>query len=75
MTTPNLAADLRALIGLERVLDAPEHLLTYGFDGTAALSGAAVCVALPETTEEVAAIIRYASEHQVPVVAKARGRG
>ena len=75
MTTTNLAADLRALIGEERVLDAPEHLITYGFDGTAALSGAAVCVALPETTEEVAAIIRYASERQVPVVARGSGTG
>src|SRR4051812_50007139 len=66
---------LRTLLGAERVLTEPEHLLTYGFDGTAALHGAASCVALPETVEEVAAVVRYANEHRVPLVTRGSGTG
>src|SRR5947209_14469959 len=72
---PSLHSDLRALLGAERVLTEPEHLLTYGFDGTAALHGAASCVALPETVEEVAAVVRYANEQGVPIVARGSGTG
>ncbi|HEV7403823.1 MAG TPA: FAD-linked oxidase C-terminal domain-containing protein [Chthoniobacteraceae bacterium] len=71
----SLHSDLRALLGAERVLTEPEHLLTYGFDGTAALHGAASCVALPETVEEVAAVVRYANEHRVPLVTRGSGTG
>ena len=34
-------ADLTQMLGVERVLWEQEHLVTYGFDGTAALSGQA----------------------------------
>ncbi len=71
----SLHSDLRALLGAERLLTEPEHLLTYGFDGTAALHGAAWCVALPETVEEVAAVVRYANEHRVPLVTRGSGTG
>ena len=49
----SLVADLQQLIAPERVLHQKEHLLTYGFDGTAVLNSPATCVVLPETTEEV----------------------
>ena len=39
-----VAADLAQLLGLERVLWEQEHLVTYGFDGTATLYGEAGCV-------------------------------
>src|SRR5215213_4831661 len=68
-------AALESLLGREAVLSTPEHLLTYGYDGTAALHGDAGCVVLPRTTEEVSAVIRYAAEHRVPVVARGSGTG
>jgi glycolate oxidase len=72
---PTPAADLRQLLGPEAVLSEPEHLLVYGFDGTAALSGEAGCVVLPTSTEQVAAVVRYAAEHRLPLVSRGSGTG
>lgn len=63
------------MLGEARVLHEREHLLTYGFDGTAALRGAASCVVLPQTTAEVAAIVRYAALEKVPIVSRGSGTG
>jgi len=70
-----LAADLITLLAADRVLHEREHLLTYGFDGTAALQGQAGVVALPRTTEEVASIVRYAAREKIPIVSRGSGTG
>ena len=70
-----LAADLITLLDADRVLHEREHLLTYGFDGTAALQGQAGVVALPRTTEEVASIVRYAAREKIPIVSRGSGTG
>ncbi|HEY0791295.1 MAG TPA: FAD-linked oxidase C-terminal domain-containing protein [Chthoniobacterales bacterium] len=72
---PNVAEDLVRVLGRERVLWEPEHLAVYGFDGTAALSGEADCVALPKTTGEVAQVIGYAAKNKIPVVTRGSGTG
>ena len=69
------ATDLTRLFGPERVLWEREHLVTYGFDGTAALSGEAGCVVLPKTTEEVVQRVRYAATNRIPVVTRGSGTG
>src|SRR3984957_6724413 len=71
----NVAADLAQMLGVERVLWEQEHLVTYGFDGTAALYGEDGCVALPKTTEEVSQVVRYAAKHRIPVVTRGSGTG
>ncbi len=76
MNSPSpLAADLIALLDAGRVLHEREHLLTYGFDGTAALQGQAGVVVLPHTTEEVASIVRYAAAGKIPIVSRGSGTG
>jgi glycolate oxidase len=70
-----VAADLTRLFGSERVLWEPEHLATYGFDGTAALYAQAGCVVLPRTTAEVTQVVHYATQNKVPVVARGSGTG
>ena len=70
-----VTADLVQMLGAERVLSEKEHLVTYGFDGTATLYGEAGCVALPRTTEEVSQVVRYAAKHRIPVVARGSGTG
>ena len=69
------AAALTAILNRNRVLTEREDLLTYGFDGTAALKGEAGVVVLPETVEEVAAVVRYAAEKKVPIVSRGSGTG
>src|SRR6516164_6352681 len=71
----NVAADLAQMLSAERVLWEQEHLVTYGFDGTAALYEEAGCIALPKTTEEVSQIVRYAAKHRIPVVTRGSGTG
>ncbi len=70
-----LVSDLRKILDPPRVLHEREHLLTYGFDGTAALSGEAACVVFPHTVEEVAQLVRYAAAHRVPIVSRGSGTG
>lgn len=70
-----MISDLQAIVGAERVLHEREHLLTYGFDGTAALAGEASCVVLPETAGEVARIVKYAAAQGVPIVTRGSGTG
>lgn len=69
------AADLTKVFGPERVLWEPEHLATYGFDGTAALSGEAACVVLPKTTGEVVQAVQYAGTNGIPIVTRGSGTG
>jgi glycolate oxidase len=70
-----LVTELTSILDAKRVLHEREHLLTYGFDGTAALSGEAGVVVFPETTEEVARIVRYAAREKIPVVTRGSGTG
>ncbi len=57
------------------MLSAPEDLLPYGFDGTAALKGRPAAVVFPRTAEEVSQVVRLAREHQRPVVTRGAGTG
>jgi glycolate oxidase len=69
------ATELAKLLSPSRVLTSPEDLAVYGFDGTAALSAPATCVVFPETTEEVASLVRYAARERVPIVSRGSGTG
>jgi glycolate oxidase len=71
----DLVRDLCALIDPERVLHSREHLLAYGYDGTAAMGGVAAVVVMARTTEEVRRIVCYAAEHRVPIVGRGSGTG
>ncbi len=71
----DIAIELAALVAADRVLTRPEDLVTYGFDGTAALSAPARVVVMAQTVEEVAAVVRYAAANKVPVVTRGSGTG
>ncbi len=73
--SPDLIADLLNILPSARVLSQPEDLLTYGFDGTAAMSAPATVVALPETVAEIVEIVRYAAREKVPIVSRGSGTG
>lgn len=70
-----LAQQLTALLGEQNVLTQPEDLIPYGFDGTAALKSPASIVVFPDTTEQIASIVRLAREHQIPIVTRGSGTG
>ena len=70
-----LAQQLISIVGGNNVLTQPEDLIPYGFDGTAALKSPASIVVFPNTTEEIASVVRLANEHAIPIVTRGSGTG
>jgi glycolate oxidase len=62
-------------LGADNVLTAPEDILPYGFDGTAALKRRPLAVAFAHDATQVSAVLRLARAHRVPVVTRGSGTG
>jgi glycolate oxidase len=69
-----LIRELQGAIGPRWVLHEPEDLLVYEYDATIE-RGLPEAVVLPSTTEEVAAAVRIARAHKLPVTARGSGTG
>jgi glycolate oxidase len=67
-------AEFKELLGPDRVLDDPLERHIYGKDASL-LRGDPACVVFPETSAEVAAIVRIAARHHLPVVPRGAGTG
>lgn len=70
-----LIDQLRTCVGPNHVLASKEELLVYAFDGTAALRQLPRAVVFPADTAQVAAVLRLARTHRVPVVTRGSGTG
>lgn len=66
---------VRNIVGAKHVLTGREDLLPYAFDGTAAVRQMPACVVFPGDTAEVAAVLRLAATHGMPVVTRGSGTG
>jgi glycolate dehydrogenase FAD-linked subunit len=66
---------LRQIVGNDNVLTAPEDLIPYSFDGTAALRQMPACVLFPTTTAQIAAVLKLAQQTRTPVVTRGSGTG
>lgn len=71
----DLVAALGSLLGANGVLTAPEDLIPYAFDGTAALKQLPRIVVFPRSAGEVSAVLALARTHRVPVVTRGSGTG
>lgn len=67
-------AELTRAVGRSRVLATPEELIAYEFDGTIE-RGMPQAVVFPQTTDEVAAVVRIAYRHDLPVIPRGAGTG
>ncbi len=65
---------MTSLLGAKNVLDRPEDLLLYEFDGSVEKARPDLIV-FPHTTEEVSGIVKLAARHEVPVVGRGAGTG
>ncbi len=70
----SLAADLRRVIPAGQVLETIEDRTLYAYDGTSAKALPDVAVLAP-SREAVAAVLRFASAHGIPVVPRGAGTG
>ncbi len=67
-------SDLRAIAGHDAVLDRPEDLMLYEYDGGVRKSTPGAVV-FPQNAEQVSRIMRVASASKIPVVARGAGTG
>lgn len=74
MKRPEVVRELQAAIGKRWVLHAPEDLMVYEYDATIE-RGLPEAVVLPPASEEVAAAVRIARKHGLPVTARGSGTG
>ena len=73
--TPAALDELRALLGEDGVLDSEAARFTYETDALALERGLADVVVLPRSTDEVAALARWAAARGLPVTARGAGTG
>ena len=73
-----LVADLRALLAHSRVLDGPAELRSFAYDAsflTQLAPRPPEVVILAGSTEDVAAVMRYAAQHGIPVTPRGASTG
>ncbi|MBO3751299.1 FAD-binding protein [Streptosporangiaceae bacterium NEAU-GS5] len=75
MTVDAIAAAAREILTPESVITDPVRLRTYECDGLTHYRVSPGLVVLPETAEQVAAVVRLCVEHGVPFVARGSGTG
>jgi glycolate oxidase len=68
-------SQLRRLVGAENVLTEKEDLIPYSFDGTAALRQMPGCVAFATSKEQVAGVLKLATQTKTAVVTRGSGTG
>jgi len=66
--------ELEAIVGKGALYWRPEDLIVYEYDGTIDRGRPSV-VALPDTAEQVAAIVRLANRYGLPIVPRGAGTG
>lgn len=64
-----------AVVGKEGVVTTPEELVVYECDGLASYRQQPAVVVLPQTTEEVAGIVKICDREEIPFVARGSGTG
>lgn len=73
--TSNILDQFKQVIDQNRLITATEDLETFAHDETEDLRFYPEVVALPETPEEVAALIKICNAHQIPVTPRGAGTG
>jgi glycolate oxidase len=64
---------LKSIVPGEGVIDTPEQMRAYETDGLTAYRQMPMVVVLPETVAQVAAVLKYCSEHSINVVPRGSG--
>jgi glycolate oxidase len=70
-----LLGRLQSIVGAENVLTSKEDLISYSFDGTAALQQMPGCIVFARNRDQVRAVLLLANETKTPVVTRGSGTG
>ena len=71
---PHIRA-LARIVGEEAILYRKEDLIAYDCDGFTVHRHLPKAVVFPNSTEEVAAVVKYCHEHELPFLARGAGTG
>src|SRR5438045_8993467 len=74
MFSSRVVGKLKRIAGRDAVLDRPEDLMLYEYDGSLA-RGAPKYVVFPQTTQHVSEIVKLAAREGVPIGARVAGTG
>jgi glycolate oxidase len=74
MQYSRLASQIRKIVGKDAVLDRPEDLMLYEYDGGVD-RGTPNIICFPQTTEHVSKIMHLATKAGVPIVPRGAGTG
>jgi glycolate oxidase len=69
----DIAADLRAMLGVEAVIEAENERRAYESDGLTAYRAMPLMVVLPSTTEEVSRVMAYCHRNAIKIVPRGAG--
>jgi glycolate oxidase len=69
----SLSVRLREILGADGVIDHPDELLAYECDAYTLERRLPVAVALPRTTEQVAAVARLCAAEKLPLIPRGAG--
>lgn len=73
--SPKLLAEFEAILGAQGVISAPEQVRTYECDGLTNFRVMPEAVLLPESVEQVQAVVRVCYRERIPFVARGSGTG
>ncbi len=73
--TDAVEREIGGLVGEGGLISEPAQLRTYDCDGLTGFRVTPALVVLPETTEEVAAVVRVCARERIPFVARGAGTG
>jgi glycolate oxidase len=71
----SIVKKLETIVGKDGVVKRKDELLTYECDGLTQYRQRPAVVVLPRTTEQVAQVVRYCHEENIPWVARGAGTG
>ena len=72
---PRTLEELRGILGPQGLVSSPEELRTYECDGLTNFRVVPSAVALPDSTEQVQAVVRVCHRERIPFVARGSGTG
>jgi glycolate oxidase len=75
MLNKEFTTKLLTILGVERCTFSPEDLIAYSYDANEEKRGLPEGVVLPNSTEEVAEIVKLANEYKVPITPRGAASG
>ena len=74
MIDPQAIEKLRHIVGPKGLLERPQDLMLYEYDGSIE-KGRPECVVFPTSTEDVVGIVEVARDFKLPLVGRGAGTG